>query len=113
MATQILMKMRRAQALLRECHGWVSHNHFDQFHFRSHANFLDEQLVQNDELLLAVELCAIEGSLALLFENRGLPSSPRPGIQETELPPRVSAEYHMTNDNALNADIMSPTASLQ
>ncbi|KAJ5236359.1 hypothetical protein N7489_006450 [Penicillium chrysogenum] len=66
MATQTLEKMRRAQSLLRECHGW---------------------LVQNDELLLAVELCAIEGSLALLFEDRGLPNSPYPGVQETELPP--------------------------
>ncbi|KAJ6187403.1 hypothetical protein N7519_002311 [Penicillium mononematosum] len=55
MATRTLEKIRRAQSLLRECHGW---------------------LVQNDELLLAVELCAIEGNLALLFENRGLPSSP-------------------------------------
>ncbi|CAG8024493.1 unnamed protein product [Penicillium nalgiovense] len=65
MAARTLEKMRRAQSLLRECHGW---------------------LVQNDELLLAVELCAIEGSLALLFENRGLSSSPSPGIQEKELP---------------------------
>ncbi|CAG8016881.1 unnamed protein product [Penicillium nalgiovense] len=65
MAARTLEKMRRAQSLLRECHGW---------------------LVQNDELLLAVELCAIEGSLALLYENRGLSSSPSPGIQEKELP---------------------------
>lgn len=113
MAARTLEKMRRAQSLLRECHGWVSHNHFRQFHFKFHANFLDKQLVQNDELLLAVELCAIEGSLALLFENRGLSSSPSPGIQEKELPRLVSNEYHMTNDNALTADIMSPAASLQ
>ncbi|OQE30303.1 hypothetical protein PENFLA_c003G07974 [Penicillium flavigenum] len=88
MAARTLEKMRRAQSLLRECHGW---------------------LVQNDELLLAVELCAIEGSLALLFENRGLPSSPCPGIQETELRPLpLSNSQKRRNRRRANNDYRRP-----
>ncbi|KAJ5185030.1 hypothetical protein N7491_007101 [Penicillium cf. griseofulvum] len=65
MAARTLDKMRKAQSLLRECHSW---------------------LVENDEILLAVNLCQIEGSLALFFENRCFANSPCPGLQGEELP---------------------------
>ncbi|KAJ5960081.1 uncharacterized protein N7479_007231 [Penicillium vulpinum] len=65
MAARTLDKMRKAQSLLRDCHSW---------------------LVQSNEMLLAVEMCNIEGSLALLFENRCFANTPCPGLQDEELP---------------------------
>ncbi|KXG47180.1 uncharacterized protein PGRI_039260 [Penicillium griseofulvum] len=65
MAARTLDKMRKAQSLLRECHSW---------------------LVENNETRLAVDLCQIEGSLALFFENRCFANSPCPGLQGEELP---------------------------
>ncbi|KAJ5944456.1 hypothetical protein N7516_004624 [Penicillium verrucosum] len=65
MAARTLDKMRKAQSLLRECHDWF---------------------VEKDETLLAVELCQIEGSLALFFENRCFANTPCPGLQQEELP---------------------------
>lgn len=111
MAARVLAKIRDAQSLLRECHGWVSHNSFRQFHFKFYANFLDEQLVQN-EFQLAAELCQMEGRLEILSENRCFANSPCPGIQDEELSRLVSTEYSMPSAYGLNADIMSPTASL-
>ncbi|KAJ5406518.1 hypothetical protein N7465_007802 [Penicillium sp. CMV-2018d] len=65
MAARTLDRMRKAQSLLRECHDW---------------------LVENNEVLLAVELCQIEGSLALFFEKRCFANTPSPGLQEEHLP---------------------------
>ncbi|KGO49647.1 hypothetical protein PEX2_106690 [Penicillium expansum] len=65
MAARTLDRMRKAQSLIRECHEW---------------------LVQSNEMLLAVELCQIEGRLALFFENRCFANSPCPGLQQEELP---------------------------
>ncbi|CAI7581945.1 unnamed protein product [Penicillium glandicola] len=65
MAARTLDKMRKAQSLLRECHSW---------------------LVENNEILLAVEFCQIEGKLALLFENNCFTTSPCVGLQNEELP---------------------------
>ncbi|OQE46512.1 hypothetical protein PENCOP_c001G08922 [Penicillium coprophilum] len=64
MAASTLNKMRKAQSLIRECHSWF---------------------VQNDEIMLAVELCKIEGSLALFFENKCFAHSPCPGLQDEEI----------------------------
>lgn len=61
-------------------------------------------------MLLAVEMCQIEGSLALLFEKRCFETSPCPGLQQEDLPRLVSTEYSMPDKFALNADIMSPKA---
>lgn len=44
-------------------------------------------------MLLAVELCGIEGRLALFFEKRCFANTPCPGLQEENLPRLVSAEY--------------------
>ncbi|CAI7631255.1 unnamed protein product [Penicillium crustosum] len=65
MAARTLDRMRKAQSLIRECHDW---------------------LVEQNEMLLAVEMCQIEGSLALLFEKRCFENSPCPGLQEEDLP---------------------------
>ncbi|CAI7667808.1 unnamed protein product [Penicillium viridicatum] len=65
MAARTLDRMRKAQSLLRECHDW---------------------LVENNEILLAVELCQVEGSLALFFEKRCFANTPSPGLQEEHLP---------------------------
>ncbi|KAJ5208570.1 hypothetical protein N7449_002949 [Penicillium cf. viridicatum] len=89
MAARTLDRMRKAQSLLRECHDW---------------------LVENNEMLLAVEMCQIEGSLALLFEKRCFETSPCPGLQQEDLPRLVSTEYSMPDKFALNAEIMSPKA---
>ena len=113
MAARTLDRMRKAQSLIRECHEWVSHNYFCQFHFKFHANFIDEKLVQSNEMLLAVELCQIEGRLALFFENRCFANSPCPGLQQEELPRLVSTECSMTDKYVFNTDIMSPTAPIQ
>ncbi|KGO71891.1 hypothetical protein PITC_026110 [Penicillium italicum] len=65
MAARTLDRMRKAQSLIRECHDW---------------------LVQSNEMLLAIEMCQIEGQLALLFENRCFANTPCPGLQQEELP---------------------------
>ncbi|KAJ5163259.1 uncharacterized protein N7500_005089 [Penicillium coprophilum] len=65
MAARTLNKMRKAQSLIRDCHSWF---------------------VQNDEIMLAVELCQIEGNLALFFENKCFANSPCPGLQDEEFP---------------------------
>ncbi|KAJ9487413.1 hypothetical protein VN97_g5896 [Penicillium thymicola] len=65
MAARTLDRMRKAQSLLRECHDWF---------------------VEKDEIMLAVELCQIEGSLSLFFENRCFANTPCPGLQQENLP---------------------------
>lgn len=92
MAARTLDRMRKAQSLLRECHDWVSNIYFRQFHFKSHTDFIDKQLVKNNEMLLAVGMCQIEGKLALFFEKRCFANSPCPGLQEGELPRLVSTQ---------------------
>ncbi|KAJ5774298.1 hypothetical protein N7457_009194 [Penicillium paradoxum] len=59
MAARTLSNMRKAQSLLRECHNW---------------------LVENNETLLAIEFCRIEGELALLFERKCFTTSPCVGL---------------------------------
>ncbi|KAJ5954748.1 hypothetical protein N7501_009027 [Penicillium viridicatum] len=73
MAARTLDRMRKAQSLLRECHDWF---------------------VEQNEMLLAVELCQIEGSLALFFEKRCFANTQSPGLQEEHLPRLPSFNGH-------------------
>ncbi|KAJ5834703.1 hypothetical protein N7447_000729 [Penicillium robsamsonii] len=92
MAARALDRMRKAQSLIRECHSWF---------------------VENEEILLAVELCQIEGRLALFFENRCFANSPCPGLRDEQLPRLVSTECSISDDYALNTNIILPKASIQ
>ncbi|KAJ5514447.1 hypothetical protein N7463_003999 [Penicillium fimorum] len=76
MAARTLDRMRKAQSLIRECHSWAS------------------PLVENDEILLAVELCQIEGELALFFENRCFANSSCPGLLDEQPPHRPPFNGH-------------------
>lgn len=73
--------MRKAQSLLRDCHDWVNQSSFRHLNVRFCANCLNKQLVKNNETLLALEFCHIEGQLALLFDRKCFETSPCPGLQ--------------------------------